>query len=72
MKLSSGEDFGKIVKEATPEEQKYLMLARKKGGTPEEQPAMQNVSAGTIRVWAVLVDLNGRVGPASVDREQLA
>jgi hypothetical protein len=30
------------------------------------------VSAGTIRVWAVLVDLNGRVGPASVDREQLA
>ena len=30
------------------------------------------VSAGTIRVWAVLVDLNGRAGPASVDREQLA
>ena len=30
------------------------------------------ISAGTIRVWAVLVDLNGRVGPASVDREQLA
>lgn len=30
------------------------------------------VSAGTIRVWAVLVDLNGRNGPASVDREQLA
>lgn len=30
------------------------------------------VSAGTIRVWAVLVDLNGRTGPASVDREQLA
>jgi len=30
------------------------------------------ISAGTIRVWAVLVDLNGRAGPASVDREQLA
>ena len=30
------------------------------------------ISVGTIRVWAVLVDLNGRVGPASVDREQLA
>lgn len=63
MKLSSGEDFGKIVKESTPEEQKYLMLARKKGGTPEEQEnfqdALDTVSAAKYspgRQFANLVD----------------
>jgi hypothetical protein len=63
MKLSSGEDFGKIVKEATPEEQKYLMLARKKGGTPEEQEnfqdALDTVSAAKYspgRQFANLID----------------
>jgi len=30
------------------------------------------LSAGSVRVWAVLVDAQDRVGPASVDREQLA
>lgn len=30
------------------------------------------ISAGSIRVFAVLVDAQDRVGPASVDREQLA
>ena len=30
------------------------------------------LSAGSVRVWAVLVDVSDRVGPASVDREQLA
>lgn len=30
------------------------------------------LSAGSVRVWAVLVDASDRVGPASVDREQLA
>lgn len=30
------------------------------------------LSAGTVRVWALLVDAQDRVGPASVDREQLA
>ena len=63
MKLSSGEDFGKIVKEATPEEQKYLMLARKKGGIPEEQEnfqdALDTVSAAKYspgRQFANLID----------------
>lgn len=30
------------------------------------------ISAGTIRVWAVLCDINARPAAASVDREQLA
>ena len=30
------------------------------------------LSAGSVRVFAVLCDVNDRVGPASVDREQLA
>jgi hypothetical protein len=30
------------------------------------------LSAGSVRVWALLVDAQDRVGPASVDREQLA
>jgi hypothetical protein len=30
------------------------------------------LSAGSIRVFAVIVDAQDRVGPASVDREQLA
>jgi hypothetical protein len=30
------------------------------------------LSAGSIRVFAVLIDASDRVGPASVDREQLA
>ena len=30
------------------------------------------LSAGSVRVWAVLVDASDRVGPTSVDREQLA
>jgi len=30
------------------------------------------LSAGSIRVFAVIVDASDRVGPASVDREQLA
>ncbi len=30
------------------------------------------ISAGSIRVWAVVCSVSDRVGPASVDREQLA
>jgi hypothetical protein len=30
------------------------------------------LSAGSVRVWALLCDVQDRVGPASVDREQLA
>jgi len=30
------------------------------------------LSAGSVRVFAVLIDASDRVGPASVDREQLA
>jgi hypothetical protein len=30
------------------------------------------LSAGSVRVFAVIVDANDRIGPASVDREQLA
>jgi hypothetical protein len=30
------------------------------------------ISAGSIRVWAVVCSVADRVGPASVDREQLA
>lgn len=42
MKFASGEDFGKIVASATPEEQKYLKLAAKQGGTIEEQQLFQD------------------------------
>lgn len=30
------------------------------------------ISAGKIRVWALLCNIDGRVGPADVDRDQLA
>jgi hypothetical protein len=70
MKLSSGEDFGKIVKEATPEEQKYLMLARKKGGTPEEQEnfqdALDTVSAAKYSPGRQIANLVDAVTPGDL------
>ena len=42
MRIAAGEDPGKIVKEATPEQQKYLALYDKKQGTKEEQDLFQD------------------------------
>ncbi|NDD84502.1 hypothetical protein EBZ38_09570 [bacterium] len=70
MKLSSGEDFGKIAKEATPEEQKYLMLASKKGGTPEEQEnfqdAIDTVSAAKYSPGRQIANLVDAITPGDL------
>ena len=42
MRIASGEDQGKILKEATPEQAKYLALYDKKQGTQEEQDLFQD------------------------------
>jgi hypothetical protein len=42
MRIAAGEDQGKILKEATPEQQKYLALYDKKQGTKEEQDLFQD------------------------------
>jgi hypothetical protein len=42
MRIAAGEDPGKILKEATPEQQKYLALYDKKQGTKEEQDLFQD------------------------------
>ena len=42
MRIASGEDQGKILAEATPEQVKYLQLYDKKQGTKEEQDLFQD------------------------------
>ena len=42
MRIAAGEDQGKILKESTPEQAKYLALYDKKQGTPEEQDLFQD------------------------------
>ena len=42
VRISSGEDQTQLMKEATPEQQKYLSLAYKKAGTQEEQDLFQD------------------------------
>jgi hypothetical protein len=42
MRIAAGEDQGKILKEATPEQKKYLALYDKKQGTQEEQDLFQD------------------------------
>jgi hypothetical protein len=42
MRIAAGEDQGKILKEATPEQAKYLQLYDKKQGTKEEQDLFQD------------------------------
>ena len=42
MRIAAGEDPGKILKEATPEQKKYLLLYDKKQGTQEEQDLFQD------------------------------
>ena len=42
MRIAAGEDQGKILKEATPEQAKYLALYDKKQGTQEEQDLFQD------------------------------
>ena len=42
MRIAAGEDLGKILKEATPEQKKYLTLFDKTQGTKEEQDLFQD------------------------------
>ena len=42
VRIASGEDQAQLIKEATPEQQKYLALAYKKQGTKEEQELFQD------------------------------
>ena len=42
MRIAAGEDQGQILKEATPEQKKYLALYDKKQGTKEEQDLFQD------------------------------
>jgi hypothetical protein len=42
MRIAAGEDQGKILKEATPEQRKYLKLYDKSQGTQEEQDLFQD------------------------------
>jgi hypothetical protein len=42
MRIAAGEDQGKILKEATPEQTKYLKLYNKSQGTQEEQDLFQD------------------------------
>jgi hypothetical protein len=42
MRIAAGEDQGKILKESTPEQSKYLQLYNKKQGTKEEQDLFQD------------------------------
>ena len=42
MRIAAGEDQGKILKESTPEQAKYLALYDKKQGTKEEQDLFQD------------------------------
>ena len=42
MRIASGEDLGKIMKEATPEQIKYIKLFKKEEGTEEDQGLFQD------------------------------